>query len=49
MRDPSPAPPLCSACGGRLLVFVHLPQTESRSRLTYFKCERCAHVVIVAE
>ena len=49
MRDPTSQPPLCSACGGRLLVFVRLPHTESRSRLTYFKCERCAHVVIIEE
>jgi hypothetical protein len=46
MRDPGPRPPLsCSACGGRLHVFVRLP----RSGLTYFRCERCAHVIIVEE
>jgi len=49
MRAPDPPPSLCSACGGRLHVFVRLPNSESRSRLTYFKCERCAHVVIVEE
>jgi tRNA(Ile2) C34 agmatinyltransferase TiaS len=49
MRDLSPPAPLCSACGGHLLVFVRLPNTESRGRLTYFKCDRCAHVVVVQE
>jgi DNA-directed RNA polymerase subunit RPC12/RpoP len=49
MLDTSPPSPHCSACGGRLIVFVRLPHTGSRSRLTYFRCERCAHVVIVEE
>jgi hypothetical protein len=46
---PNEDPDQCPACGGRLSVFVRLRRSESRTPLAYFKCERCAHVVIVEE
>jgi hypothetical protein len=41
--------PVCPACGGRLRVFVRLKASQARTPLAYFKCERCAHIVIAEE
>jgi hypothetical protein len=40
---------ICPACGGRLIVFVRVRRGEDKAPLAYFKCERCAHVVIEEE
>jgi hypothetical protein len=47
--DPSAPPRTCPACGGRLLVLVRLKTSEARTPLAYFKCERCAHILIAEE
>jgi len=39
-------PRTCPACGGRLHILVRLRAGEARTPLAYFKCERCAHVII---
>jgi DNA-directed RNA polymerase subunit RPC12/RpoP len=47
--DPKDKSRVCPACGGRLLVMVRLKATEARAASAYFKCERCAHILIAED
>jgi predicted RNA-binding Zn-ribbon protein involved in translation (DUF1610 family) len=42
----------CPACGGRMIVFVDMEEERklnkfSNEKVTYFRCEQCAHFQIV--
>jgi len=44
--DPEHDRRICPACGGRLAVLVRLKTNEELPPIAYFKCERCAHILI---
>lgn len=39
----------CPACGKVMRIFVRLKRSESRAPVAYYKCEHCAHIVVVEE
>ena len=47
--EPATKSRVCPACGARLLMLVRLKASEARTPLAYFKCERCAHILITEE
>lgn len=42
-------PRYCPACGKIMRIFVRLKKAESRAPIACYKCEQCAHILVVEE